>query len=113
MPRYIAFLRAINVGGHTVKMDALRELFEALGFEQVETFIASGNVIFETTETDTAALERRIETHLQAALGYAVATFLRSDAEVAAQLRRAWPKQAARVTWRETVEATLAAYRQL
>lgn len=84
MPRYIAFLRAINVGGHTVKMDALRELFEALGFEQVETFIASGNVIFETTETDTAALERRIETHLQAALGYAVATFLRTDAEVAA-----------------------------
>ncbi len=45
MPKYIAFLRAINVGGHTVKMDYLRVLFETLGFSDVETFIASGNVI--------------------------------------------------------------------
>ena len=57
MPRYIAFLRAINVGGHTVKMDRLREIFESLGFANVETFIASGNVVFETTAGDTAALE--------------------------------------------------------
>ena len=50
MPRYIAFLRAINVGGHnTVKMDFLRQLFESLGFSNVETFIASGNIVFETT----------------------------------------------------------------
>ncbi len=84
MPRHIAFMRAINVGGHIVKMDALRRLFEELGFEEVETFIASGNVVFETAETDAAALERRIEAHLRDALGYDVATFLRSDAEVAA-----------------------------
>src|SRR5574341_155679 len=42
MRRYIAFLRAINVGGHTVTMDRLRQLFEAMGFGGVETFIASG-----------------------------------------------------------------------
>lgn len=84
MPRIIAFLRAINVGGHTVKMDTLRGLFEDMGFAGVATFIASGNVIFETAETDAAALERRIETYLRAALGYDVATFLRTDAEVAA-----------------------------
>ena len=47
MPRFIAFLRAINVGGHNVKMEELRVLFESLGFTNVETFIASGNVIFE------------------------------------------------------------------
>jgi uncharacterized protein (DUF1697 family) len=47
MPRYIALLRAINVGGHLVKMDALRRHFEELGFDPVETFIASGNVMFE------------------------------------------------------------------
>ena len=47
MPRYIAFLRAINIGGHTVKMDDLRQLFESLQFTSVETFIASGNVIFK------------------------------------------------------------------
>jgi uncharacterized protein (DUF1697 family) len=46
MPKYVAFLRAINVGGHTVKMDHLRRLFEALGFTNVETFIASSDVVF-------------------------------------------------------------------
>ncbi len=83
MSRRIAFLRALNVGGHTVKMDALRALFEQLGFANVATFIASGNVLFDG---DGAAeeLEARIETHLQAALGYEVATFLRTPAEVAA-----------------------------
>ena len=44
MPKHFAFLRAINVGGHTVKMDHLRDIFESLGFSNVETFIASGNV---------------------------------------------------------------------
>ena len=87
MERYIAFLRAINVGGHTVKMDLLRGLFAELGFAGVETFIASGNVIFDTPEADARALERRIEAHLRAALGYGVATFLRTPAEVAAVAR--------------------------
>src|SRR3954451_4103174 len=84
MPRYIAFLRAINVGGHNVKMAQLRALFEELGFSNVETFIASGNVIFDSPATDVQALEQQIENHLQTALGYAVATFLRSTAELAA-----------------------------
>ena len=81
MPRYIAFLRAINVGGHTVKMDRLRQIFDSLGFSNVETFLASGNVVFETTAQDTAALETRITAGLRAALGYEVATFLRTPAE--------------------------------
>ncbi|HEX5438314.1 MAG TPA: DUF1697 domain-containing protein [Gemmatimonadaceae bacterium] len=87
MTRYIAFLRAINVGGHTVTMQELRALFEALGFSRVETFIASGNVIFESDDEDAAALERGIEAHLRARLGYDVVTFLRTDAEVAAIAR--------------------------
>ena len=82
MPRYVAFLRAINVGGHTVKMDRLRSLFEELGFANVETFIASGNVIFEAPGEDTRALEKHIEEHLQNSLGYAVATFLRTPEEL-------------------------------
>ncbi len=69
MPRYVAFLRAINVGGHTVKMDYLRMLFEALGFSNVETFIASGNVIFDSKATSAKALEKRIEHCLAEALG--------------------------------------------
>ncbi|MBI3493270.1 MAG: DUF1697 domain-containing protein [Acidobacteria bacterium] len=84
MTRYVALLRAINVGGHTVKMDQLRRLFETAGFGGVETFIASGNVIFETGAKNAAALETKIETRLRAALGYDVATFLRTDAELAA-----------------------------
>ena len=83
MPRYIAFLRAINVGGHTVKMEELRGHFESLGFANVDSFIASGNIIFESPSQDTEALEKKIETHLRDALGYDVATFLRTDAEVA------------------------------
>jgi uncharacterized protein (DUF1697 family) len=84
MPQYIAFLRAINVGGHTVKMPYLRTLFEELGFTQVETFIASGNVIFDSPTKSAKTLEKKIESHLQKALGYAVETFLRSTAELLA-----------------------------
>ncbi len=81
--RFFAFLRAINVGGHTVKMADLRRLFEELGFANVETFIASGNVIFDAVAQDTPALEKQIENHLQRSLGYAVATFIRSAPELA------------------------------
>src|SRR6185437_15265010 len=82
MPKFIAFLRAINVGGHVVKMDQLRELFVSMGFANVETFIASGNVIFEAKSKDANALQRRIEKHLHTTLGYEVATFIRTLAEL-------------------------------
>ena len=84
MPKYVAFLRAINVGRHLVKMDHLRSLFEELGFANVETFIASGNVIFDTKTTNTKSLESKIEKHLEESLGYEVTTFLRSVTELAA-----------------------------
>lgn len=81
--RYIAFLRAINVGGRNVKMDRLREIFRRTGFSEVETYIASGNVIFSSREPDDHRLERLIETHLEDALGFSVSTFLRTPAAVA------------------------------
>jgi uncharacterized protein (DUF1697 family) len=80
--RYITFLRAINVGGHTVKMEYLRRLFESFGFSGVETFIASGNVIFQTKAKDTALLASKIASGLQNALGYYVAVFIRTAAEL-------------------------------
>ena len=83
MPRHLALLRAINVGGHTVKMDRLRALFEDMAFSNVETFIASGNVFFDA-KTKAAALERRIEQQLAAELGYDVATFVRAPDELTA-----------------------------
>jgi len=83
MPRFVALLRAVNVGGHVVKMDAPRRIFESLDFAHVETFIASGNVVFETPSRDVEDLERRIEERLRDELGYEVATFVRSDVELA------------------------------
>ena len=80
--RYVALLRAINVGGHVVRMERLRAVFEALRFGRVETFIASGNVLFDSAEPDTAALERRIEVRLEKELGYEVTTFLRTPGEL-------------------------------
>lgn len=82
MPRYVAFLRAINVGGHVVKMDRLRSLFEEAGFSKVETFIASGNVLFDTTSKIASAIEKKIEKHLEQALGYEVVTFVRPVSEL-------------------------------
>lgn len=83
MTRFIAFLRAINVGGHTVKMESLRRLFESFGFSEVETFIASGNVIFSTTAQDTAVLESRISAGLRGLLDFEVAAFIRTAEELA------------------------------
>ncbi|MGI8617879.1 MAG: DUF1697 domain-containing protein [Gemmatimonadaceae bacterium] len=84
--RYIAFLRAINVGGHTVRMEQLRALLGALGMRNVETFIASGNAIFDAAGS-AVSIERRIEERLERLereLGYMVPTFLRTPAEIAA-----------------------------
>jgi uncharacterized protein (DUF1697 family) len=77
----VAFLRAVNVGGRTVKMERLRTVFESLKFREVSTVIASGNVRFAARGED-AALERRIERALAEAFGFEVDTFVRSDDEV-------------------------------
>ena len=84
MHHYVAFLRGINLGGRRVTMDVLRGHFEELKFGGVETFIASGNVVFSSPRRDAAKLAADIETHLAAALGYPVDTFVRTRAEVAA-----------------------------
>ena len=93
--RYIAFLRAINVGGHVVKMEQLRALFAEMGVANVETFIASGNVIFESRSKSESVLQKKIEGHLHQGLGYEVTTFLRTDEELAKiAARQAFPATA-------------------
>ena len=89
MPKYVAFLRAVNVGGRVIKMQELKKVFDSLRFSNVETFIASGNVVFEAKAADSAKLERTIEAALRKAFGYDVTTFVRSVDEVreTAQLR--------------------------
>lgn len=82
--RCVAFLRGINLGKRRVKMDRLRELFEGLGFASVATYLASGNVLFESPASALPGLEGRIEGHLAASLGYEVDTFVRTAGEVVA-----------------------------
>ena len=95
MSRFIAFLRAINVGGHTVKMNHLRGLLESSGFSNVETFIASGNIIFEAKSGEPRDLENCIEKQLREALGYEVVTFIRTDLELAEIAKyKAFPQSA-------------------
>jgi uncharacterized protein (DUF1697 family) len=79
---HVAFLRAINVGGRVVKMERLRACFEGMGFANVATFIASGNVIFRTAAEDERSLGQFIENSLAAALGYDVPVFLRTASEI-------------------------------
>lgn len=95
MIRYVAFLRAINVGGHVVKMDVLKKSFVRLGFQDVDTFIASGNVLFSSRSKDRAKLERQIEAQLRKDLGYEVATFVRTaDEVIAVAAYQAFPSKA-------------------
>ena len=84
MTQQIAFLRAIDVGGRNVSVEALRAHFEALGLANVETFIASGNVIFTAPAKKLPTLAPAIEKHLHTVLGYEVYAFIRSMREVAA-----------------------------
>ena len=83
MHKTFTFLRALNVGGRNVKMDALRAHFEDMGFTGVESFIASGNIIFDSNAAGRQALEKQIEEGLLKALGYPVDTFVRTAEEVA------------------------------
>jgi uncharacterized protein (DUF1697 family) len=87
MPKLIAFLRAINVGGRNVTMKELARVFESVGLKEVETFIASGNVIFNAPGGSIRVLEKKVEAKLEHSLGYKVKTFIRTAAEVQAVAR--------------------------
>ena len=90
MARYIAFLRAINVTNRFVKMDVLRGHFESCGFANVETYIQSGNVLFESENSNSDELEALIEETLLDKLGFSVPTFVRTKAEMGA-IADIWP----------------------
>ena len=83
MPVYISLLRGINVGGHKlVAMAKLRASFAALGFEQVETYIQSGNVVYRTKKTSTAKLSSVIERKLVEDFGFEVLVITRTREEL-------------------------------
>ena len=83
MITYIAFLRAINVGGQKlIKMEVLRQIFESLGLKNVRTYIQSGNIIFDSTSTNSTALTRKIEKKLKDVTGHEVTVILRELSEI-------------------------------
>ncbi|WP_314585135.1 DUF1697 domain-containing protein [Paenibacillus terrigena] len=89
MTTYIALLRGINVSGQKIiKMEHLRQIFEALPVHNVRTYIQSGNVLFEAEEQPTDFLSAQIEQTLRDALGYDVRTVVRSSEELAEVIAR-------------------------
>jgi len=80
--RYIALLRGINVGGNTmVKMEELRRTFEALGFENVKTYINSGNVAFDAAKLNEASLVSKIEKTIESDFGRPIQAMIRQQKE--------------------------------
>jgi uncharacterized protein (DUF1697 family) len=77
----IAFLRAVNLGSRQVRMTRLVEIFAELGYAGAWTHVNSGNVVFEAAGAR-GAVERRIETRLEADLGFEVTTFVRTATEL-------------------------------
>lgn len=79
MPLYIALLRGINVSGHKIiKMAELKELLMSIGFRNVQTYIQSGNVVFESDETSLPNLELSIMSGITGKYGFDVEVMVRS-----------------------------------
>lgn len=82
---YVAFLRGINVGGNTlISMADLKRAFESLGFKNVKTVLASGNVVFEAPKSDIASLTRKIEQKLESQFGSAITVMVRTGEDIQA-----------------------------
>lgn len=84
MLKYVALLRGINVGGkNKIKMETLRDGFAALGFQNVKTYINSGNVVFETVETADRALAAKIEAAIEKEFALKIKVMTRTINEIA------------------------------
>ncbi|MDE2590247.1 MAG: DUF1697 domain-containing protein [Patescibacteria group bacterium] len=83
MIKQVAFLRGINVGGHKpVQMEELKKAFESLGFENVKTFLASGNVLFETSQANERILAKKIEEKLKKTFGHKIDVLIHTIEEL-------------------------------
>ncbi|WP_127483532.1 DUF1697 domain-containing protein [Paenibacillus ehimensis] len=82
MTIYIALLRGINVSGHNkIKMAELKRALEAMGLHRVQTYIQSGNVLFESEEGP-ETLRQRIEEEIRAVFGISITVVLRTAGEL-------------------------------
>jgi uncharacterized protein (DUF1697 family) len=81
--RFVALLRAVNIGSTQVSMAELRTLFAALGAADVTTYVQSGNVVFTSNERDASKLSRAISARIRRDMGHDVTVLLRTKAELA------------------------------
>jgi len=89
MKKYISMLRGINVSGQKkIKMTDLKSLYESLGFDNVQTYIQSGNVIFESSILDVEKLKRNIEQNIEKTFGFSVSVIIRSNDEFESIINR-------------------------
>jgi uncharacterized protein (DUF1697 family) len=86
--RYVALLRGIMPMNPNMRGEKLREVFESLGFTNVATVIASGNVIFDSPSKNVAALEKKIEEALPKKLKFTSTTIIRSQKEIEALVKK-------------------------
>jgi uncharacterized protein (DUF1697 family) len=83
MPVIISMLRAVNLVNHNrIKMDALRELYESLGFEKPRTYVQSGNVIFKTKDRNLPQIAKRIEDGIEERFAFRPAVIVRTSTEM-------------------------------
>ena len=83
MTRYVAFLRAVNVGGRRVAMATAREIISGLGLEDVGSYVNSGNIVF-SSGGKAADHEAAIRSALEREFGFELTTFVRTAAQVRA-----------------------------
>ncbi|WP_420581834.1 DUF1697 domain-containing protein [Reichenbachiella sp.] len=82
MTKYIALLRGINVSGQKlIKMDALRTSLSKLGYDNIQTYIQSGNIVFETSESNQKKIESQIHENIKGTFGFDVPVIVRSQKE--------------------------------
>src|SRR5262245_27747152 len=90
---YVALLRGINVGGNSVvSMKDLKACFEALGLEDVRTYINSGNIIFRDSRKSVATLARLIESGIKAHRKMDIRVVVKSQADIAAICKKIPPE---------------------
>ena len=88
MPVYISLLRGINVlGRKRVEMIRLREMFEGMGFDEVRTYINSGNVVFKTRKSAPATLSKKIEERMVETFGFSALVMTRTAEELGRAIR--------------------------
>lgn len=84
MPAYVALLRGINLGNRRIKMEDLRAAFESWGYRNVDTLLASGNVVFTADETDPTTIKAVVEDGIRSSFGFESSALIRTAPQIAA-----------------------------